>query len=92
MHHYFNGIEVARGCQTLRSLDELDGLATFGFRGQTLHALAVTSLVEIVSRPAGARVASTTVLHLGQRIYVGPAHDARATGTSVTVRSGGFRM
>ena len=44
----------------LRTFDELqDGLPTFGYRGQALHALAVTSLVEIVSRCTGAPASAT---------------------------------
>ena len=73
----------------LRTFDELqDGLPTFGYRGQALHALAVTSLVEIVSRRAGAPASATntTVLHQGRRLHVGPAQEARAPGTTISIR------
>ena len=60
----------------------------FGFRGEAIHSLAAISLVEIVSLcPGLVRAgAHSAVLHLGRRLSVGPAREARSPGTTVTVR------
>ena len=64
------------------------GADAFGFRGAALHALAAASLLEIVSRRAGAPASAThaTVLRLGQRLHIGPAQEVRAPGTTVSAR------
>ena len=74
----------------IRSLEELrGGVHTFGFRGEALHALSTVALVEIVSRCVDPPAAPSlvTVLQHGQRTQPGPAAEARAPGTTVSVRN-----
>ena len=72
----------------LATVEELQELVSFGYRGQALHALAAASLLEIVSRRPGTLPSAThaTVLRSGQRLHVGPAQEVRAPGTTVSVR------
>ena len=72
----------------LASVEDLQELVSFGYRGQALAALAAASLLEIVSRRPGTLPSAThvTVLRLGQRLHVGPAQEVRAPGTTVAVR------
>ena len=73
----------------LQTLDQLDGgLRSFGFRGEALHALSAVALVEMVSRPVAPAGAPTlsVVLYQGRRASLGAATEARAPGTTVSVR------
>ncbi|KAL3934045.1 MAG: hypothetical protein SGPRY_000001 [Prymnesium sp.] len=59
----------------------------YGFRGEAIHSIAAVSLVEISSMCQGSHSgAYTVVLHLGRRLSVGAALEARGRGTSVTLR------
>jgi len=78
-----------RSTSKLQTVEQLDGgLRSFGFRGEALHALSAVALVEIVSRPAAPAAAPTlsAVLYQGRRASLGPATEARAPGTTVSVR------
>ena len=63
------------------SLADLEGVATMGFRGEALAAIASVSEVAITSRTADAAHATRLDARTGE---VGPA--ARAVGTTVEVR------
>lgn len=65
----------------IASLDELEGVATMGFRGEALAAIASIAEVEISSRTADARHAQRLDARTGE-----VAAASRGIGTSVEVR------
>ncbi len=65
----------------IASLEELEGVATMGFRGEALAAIASVADVSVVSRTAGAAHATRLDVRTGE---LAPA--ARAIGTTVEVR------
>jgi len=68
----------------IRTLEELEAVATFGFRGEALASIASASDVEIVTSTRGANSA-VRVLASGGRIIERSAAAARP-GTSIEVR------
>ena len=81
--------ELELACQPhttnkLRSLADLDALATLGFRGEALSSIAAVADMEIASATDDAGLAPTLTLSGGQEAARG--HVPRARGTSVTVR------
>ena len=66
------------------SLEDLDRLASLGFRGEALPSIAAVSRMRIVSRVEGEENAATIAVEGGAVIERGPA--ARARGTTVEVR------
>jgi DNA mismatch repair protein MutL len=68
----------------LAELDDLDRIATLGFRGEALPSIASVSRLRITSRPGPADAASFLAAEGGTVTERGAA--ARATGTTVEVR------
>jgi DNA mismatch repair protein MutL len=65
------------------SLEDLDRLATLGFRGEALPSIAAVSRLRLSSRPAGAEAAASLVSEGG--VLGGRGTAARAPGTTVEV-------
>ncbi len=63
--------------------DDLDGIATLGFRGEALASLASVARVSIASRTATASQGARIEVHGGEELSIGPA--AHPVGTTVTV-------
>src|SRR5262245_40560267 len=68
----------------LASLEDLDRLASLGFRGEALPSIAAVSRMKLTSRPAGTEAAAVVQVDGGRIVERGPA--ARAAGTTVEVR------
>ena len=68
----------------LTSFEDLDRLATLGFRGEALPSIAAVSRFAIRSRPAGSAAGSEIVIDFGE---AGPVRTVAApAGTTVTAR------
>ena len=68
----------------LAALEDLDRLASLGFRGEALPSIAAVSRLKLVSRAAGEEAASFVRVEGGQVVERGFA--AREPGTTVEVR------
>ncbi len=68
----------------LSDIDDLQSIATFGFRGEALPSITVVARVEVVTCAAGETGGEALTLDQGQVIERHPG--ARSQGTTVTVR------
>ena len=68
----------------IASLEDLEAIATLGFRGEALPSIGSVARVRVVSRTADAERGAQIVVEGGQRGTVRPA--AHPQGTSVEVR------
>ncbi len=68
----------------IRTGEDLAAVATLGFRGEALAAIAAVSRVEMLTRSADSDGGTRVVIDRGKLVNVIPA--ARAPGTTVTVR------
>lgn len=68
----------------LGALEDLERLATLGFRGEALPSIAAVSRLRLVSRPADADAAAFVAVEGGRVVERGAA--ARSPGTTVEVR------
>ncbi len=69
----------------ISSLRDLQAVATFGFRGEALAAIASVSRVELTTTPAGAAEGYRVIIEGGKEITAEPA--APAPGTRVDVKN-----
>ncbi len=69
----------------IRGTEDLDRIATMGFRGEALASIASVSRLSIRSRPAGEDAAARLEVEGGSPGEIRP--DAGPVGTSVTVRN-----
>lgn len=76
---------VRHATSKIRTLDDLTGVRTLGFRGEALPSMAAVALVQMVTREAGAGSA-TLVRYEGGRL-VGTEAAAGPPGTQVSVRN-----
>jgi len=67
----------------IASADDLEGVATLGFRGEALASIASVARLEIVSRSVDAETGWRIAVHGGEEVDNGPA--AQPVGTAVTV-------
>jgi DNA mismatch repair protein MutL len=68
----------------LRSVEDLERLATLGFRGEALPSIAAVAEVTLLTRETDAEAATTVTVRAGRALKSGRA--ARQPGTTVTVR------
>ena len=81
-----NEVEVAfqhHATSKLKTLDELEAMATLGFRGEALASIAAVSRLTLTTRPADADIGHRMELHWGQR--VGAGAEGCPPGTSMEV-------
>lgn len=76
---------AAHATSKIESADDLDAIATLGFRGEALASIAAVSRIGIVSRPSDTDAAAM-IEGEGDRI-TDPQPAGAAPGTSVTVRN-----
>lgn len=69
----------------IRSVADLSGVATLGFRGEALPSIAAVSRFELVTAPATGGAGTEIRVQAGRIVSSGEA--ARQPGTTVTVRS-----
>jgi DNA mismatch repair protein MutL len=82
-----NEIDLAVGrfaTSKLANAEELGAVRTLGFRGEALHSIAAVSAVTIATRTPDEASGSRLEVVDGEAVHRG--RDARAAGTSVTVR------
>jgi DNA mismatch repair protein MutL len=68
----------------IATLDDLEGIASFGFRGEALPSIASVARLRLISRPLGAAQAHELSVDGGERSALKPA--AHPVGTSIEVR------
>jgi DNA mismatch repair protein MutL len=68
----------------IATLDDLDGIASFGFRGEALPSIASVSRLRMISRPREDSQANELSVEGGERSLMKPA--AHPVGTSLEVR------
>src|SRR5580693_9197681 len=68
----------------IATLDDLEGIASFGFRGEALPSIASVARLRLVSRPREAAQAQELNVEGGERSALKPA--PHPPGTSVEVR------
>ncbi|KAK3841571.1 MAG: hypothetical protein J3R72DRAFT_401135 [Linnemannia gamsii] len=70
------------------SLQDLNKITTYGFRGEAIAAIAEMSLVDIVSRPRAQESVYSTIFKGGDKLFCGPSskYPRFSHGTTISVR------
>ncbi|KAG0064710.1 DNA mismatch repair protein [Linnemannia elongata] len=70
------------------SLQDLNRITTYGFRGEAVAAITDMSLVDIVSRPRGHEHVYSTIFKGGDKLFCGPSskYPRFTHGTTISVR------
>ncbi|KAF9430589.1 DNA mismatch repair protein [Podila epigama] len=70
------------------SIQDLDTITTYGFRGEALAAIAGMSLLDIVSKPRSQEQAHSVIFKGGDKLFCGPSSKILRFhhGTTVSVR------
>ncbi|CAM9514075.1 unnamed protein product, partial [Ectocarpus sp. 13 AM-2016] len=79
-----------RASSKANSAVEMQHASTYGFRGEALYSLALTSLLEIQSRCAG-KEPHAKVVREGEVLHFGTSRAPVRTGTIVTLRDAFFK-
>ncbi|CAB1105355.1 unnamed protein product [Ectocarpus sp. CCAP 1310/34] len=79
-----------RASSKANSAVEMQHASTYGFRGEALYSLALTSLLEIQSRYAG-KEPHAKVVREGEVLHFGPSRAPARAGTIVTLRDAFFK-
>ncbi|MBT8495387.1 MAG: DNA mismatch repair endonuclease MutL, partial [Deltaproteobacteria bacterium] len=77
---------VRHATSKLRSIDELFGIATLGFRGEALAAIASVSKMALVTRPRHDRAAGGARLDIEGGLVVDKGPAGAPVGTTIEVR------
>ncbi|KAK3852034.1 hypothetical protein Pcinc_041360 [Petrolisthes cinctipes] len=81
----FEALTLKHHTSKLRDFEGLEGVSTFGFRGEALSSLCALSQVSITTRHVSAPIATKlTLSHNG--IITDRAHSARQVGTTVSLQ------
>ncbi|KAJ7437811.1 hypothetical protein B0H11DRAFT_1829727 [Mycena galericulata] len=89
------GLEAGRyGTSKAYAPDSLDGLSTFGFRGEALASCADICCLEITSRTARSRQTWSVIVKGSETLYQGPAVRWRreSPGTTVCIRDAFYNL
>ncbi|CAM9510617.1 unnamed protein product, partial [Hapterophycus canaliculatus] len=83
-------VATARATSKASSTEEMQHAPTYGFRGEALHSLGLTSLLEIQSRCAG-KEPHAKVVREGQTLHFGPTRAPVREGTVMTLRDAFYK-
>jgi len=75
---------LAHATSKIADLDDLDSIATLGFRGEALASIASVSHIKVVSRTRGSELASWVELQDGEVLDSGECGSAFGTSIEVT--------
>ncbi len=75
---------VRHATSKISSEDDLNSIATFGFRGEALASIAVMSRVEMLTRTSGSEIGCRYEIHGGEEVYFDDAGCPQ--GTTIVVR------
>lgn len=75
---------IRHATSKISTADDLESIATFGFRGEALASIAVMSRVEILTRTKESELGSRYEIHGGEEVYFDDA--GCPYGTTVVVR------
>ncbi len=75
---------VRHATSKISTEDDLNSIATFGFRGEALASIAVMSRVEMLTRTSGSEIGCRYEIHGGEEVYFDDAGCPQ--GTTIVVR------
>ena len=75
---------IRHATSKISSEEDLNSIATFGFRGEALASIAVMSRVEMLTRTCGSEIGCRYEIHGGEEVYFDDAGCPQ--GTTIVVR------